>query len=184
MKTTKLLALLLVTVLALSACTKTALRKDLMEYVMFQDTINDRVLSVHGQSLRLLLGIHTPFEQHKGILLDSTIEVLEEWRAFKIGNKKIQNLIDLKVQEWELRYAAYEKADETMLVGNYSTWEEFTSQAVEIYQRDFQRVLDKYDSLVDISFLAIQEEHGEAYSTFLEQTDLRNSREWRELRGG
>jgi hypothetical protein len=183
MKLTKLLALLIVLALALSACTKSALRKDLLEYVKFNDTMKKAEWSAFEQADELLLGDLTPFEHHKEELLDTTAEVLEKWRTFKMKDKRMQNLIDLKVQEWELRYAAYEKADETMLVANYSTWEEFISQDMEIYQRDFQRVLDKYDSLVDGKFSAVQEVYDDAYGFLMEKTDFRNSKEWKEIRG-
>jgi len=180
MKLTKLLALLIVLVLSLSACTKSALRKDLLEYVKFEITMHEDIESPKGFPEGLLLGFYAPFEENKEKLLDTAIEVLEKWRTFKIDDARMQNLIDLKVQEWELHYAAYEKLDETMLVANHNTWEDHTSQSVEARHQELRNVREVIDSLVDGRLSAVQQEHKDAFDILIDKTNFFNSKLWKE----
>ena len=176
MKTTKLLALLIVTVLALSACTKTALRKDLLEYMIFHDTIQRAEDDVYEQMQKMLLGILTPFEHHKDILLDMTTDVTDGWRALEVKTERVQAVLEMRIQYWVLLYDAFEKLDETMLVATRRTIEDVTSD-------DLEGTWDKVNLLANSDIIAHEEEYGEEMFILYEETNFTNYRKWKKYKG-
>jgi len=179
MKTTKLLALLLAAVLALSACQKTALRNDFFEYSVFMDGFFDLQNSNGGQLNGLMLGVLRPFDYNKERLLDITAGEIEYLRTFETNNDRVRELHEIKVNEWLLYHAAFEKLDETMLVANHRTWEDVTSQDMEVYRQDLLNVFEKIDSLVDGGVSVLDKEYNEKSSALADETGLYDSRKWK-----
>jgi hypothetical protein len=179
MKTIKLLALLTVFVLILSACQKTSLRNDFFEYVVFTDEMDDMTYSNGRQMNGLMLGILKPFDAQKEELLRMTAEWIEVWRTFETENERVRELHEIELQKWLLYYTAFEKLDEEMLVANHRTWDELTAQDMDVYRQDLINASAKIDSLIDGGISALEVEHGEKFGAIADETNFFESRKWR-----